>query len=75
MPQTLTVGQLIRQLQTAHSDLPVYLAINPDWPYAHRLERVVAVSDAPQGAVYIAEYGQAGVLPPAVRTELEWATD
>ncbi|WP_030611620.1 hypothetical protein [Streptomyces sclerotialus] len=73
MPNTLTVGQLIRQLQTTDPELPVYLGVNPDWPYAHHIARVVALTEAERGAVYLAEDGQAGVLPPAVRTELTWA--
>lgn len=72
MPNTLTVRQLIRQLQTTDPELPVYLAVNPDWPYAHCIARVVALNETERGAVYIAEDGQAGVLPPAVRTELTW---
>lgn len=74
MPNTLTVGQLIRQLQTADPDLPVYLAINPDWPFSHRTGQVVAFPGAGSGAVYIAENGQEEYLPPAVRHELEWAS-
>lgn len=73
MPQHLTVGQLIRQLQTTDPALPVFLAINPDWPYAHHIGRVVTLTDTDKGAVYIAEDGQAGVLPPAVRRELAWS--
>lgn len=72
MPYELTVGQLVHQLQTLDPDLPVCLAINPDWPYAHRIGRIVGIT-GPSGAVYIAEDGQEDVLPPAVRTELDWA--
>ncbi|GAA1708321.1 hypothetical protein [Streptomyces yatensis] len=72
MPHALTVGQLRHQLETLDHDLPVYLAINPDWPYAHRIGEVVALTEGHPGAVYIAEDGQAGVLPPAVRSELAW---
>jgi hypothetical protein len=68
----LTVDQLIHQLQTLDPALPVYLAINPDWPYSHRIGRIIEISGT-NGAVYIAENGQAGVLPPDVRTQLEWA--
>ncbi|MBP8534576.1 hypothetical protein [Streptomyces sp. MK37H] len=73
MSHTLTVGQLLHQLRTLDQELPVYLAINPDWPYAHRIDRVVARAEQQAGAVYIAEGGQAGVLPPAVRAELAWS--
>ncbi|WP_030253086.1 hypothetical protein [Streptomyces violens] len=72
MPHAVTVGQLLHQLHILDHDLPVYLAINPDWPYAHRIGRVMALTGADRGAVYIAESGQEGVLPPAVRTKLSW---
>jgi hypothetical protein len=72
LPYQLTVGQLIHQLQTLDPDLPVYLAVNPDWPYAHRIGSVIEIGGA-NGAAYIAENGQADVLPPDVRTQLDWA--
>ncbi|WP_328549855.1 hypothetical protein [Streptomyces sp. NBC_00366] len=72
MPHEITVGQLVHQLQTFAPDLPVYLAINPDWPYTHHIGRTVEIAGA-NGAVYIAENGQEGVLPPAVRNQLDWA--
>lgn len=72
MPHTLTVGQLLHQLQTLDPDQPVYLAINPDWPFAHRTGPVVALTDGHDSAVYIAENGQEGYLPSAARTELSW---
>ncbi|MGH4028732.1 hypothetical protein ACQB60_07330 [Actinomycetota bacterium Odt1-20B] len=68
----LTVRQLIHRLQTVDPDLPVFLAINPDWPYAHRVGQLVEIT-ATGGAVYIAEDGQHEVLPSAVRTQLNWA--
>lgn len=72
MLSKITVGQLVHQLQTFDPDLPVHFAINPDWPYAHRVGRIVEIT-GPNGAVYIAEDGQEGVLPPAVRTQLDWS--
>ncbi|WP_328732843.1 hypothetical protein OHT20_31575 [Streptomyces caniferus] len=72
MSHEITVRQLIHQLQTVDPDLPAYLAINPDWPYTHYISRVVEVPGT-NGAVYLAENGQQGVLPPEVRTELGWA--
>lgn len=73
MSRTLTVGQLIHQLQTLDQDQPVFLAINPDWPFAHRISQALAVTDGPASAVYIADNGQEGYLPSAVRTELDWS--
>ncbi|MEU0723123.1 hypothetical protein [Streptomyces sp. NPDC006140] len=72
MPYEIIVGQLVHQLQTFDPDLPVCLAINPDWAYAHRIGRIVEITGS-SGAVYIAENGQEGVLPPAVRNQLDWA--
>ncbi|MFE7318241.1 hypothetical protein ACFU7T_34860 [Streptomyces sp. NPDC057555] len=72
MPYEITVRQLIRQLQTVDPDLPAYFAINPDWPQVHRIGQIIEIT-GPDGAVYIAENGQQGVLPPAVRNQLNWA--
>ncbi|MFE2596009.1 hypothetical protein ACFXCZ_05820 [Streptomyces sp. NPDC059396] len=70
MPQYLTVGHLIRQLQTVNPDLPVRLAINPDWPFAHFIAADVIERD---GVVFIAEDGQEGYLPSTVRDALNWS--
>ncbi|MEC7055647.1 hypothetical protein RFN57_25690 [Streptomyces violaceochromogenes] len=67
----ITVGHLIRQLQAVDPDLPVYFAINPDWPNAHRIGRIVEITGS-EGAVYLAENGQEGILPPVVRNQLDW---
>ncbi|WP_098897904.1 hypothetical protein [Streptomyces sp. st77] len=72
MPHKITVRQLIHELQAVDPDLPAYLAVNPDWPQAHRIGRVIEIS-GPDGAVYLAENGQEGVLPPEVRAQLDWA--
>jgi hypothetical protein len=71
MSRSLTVGQLIRQLQTLDPDLPVRLAVNPDWPFSHYAGRVV---DA-DGTAFIAEDGQESYLPRAACTALDWLTD
>ncbi|MCM1967983.1 hypothetical protein [Streptomyces sp. G1] len=72
MPNTLTVGQLVRQLQKLDPDLPVLLAINPDWPFAHTIGRLLlgAVPEGP--AVYIAESGQHDYLSGEMITALSW---
>jgi hypothetical protein len=70
MPRSLTVGQLIRQLETLNPDLPVRLAVNPDWPFSHFVGRVV---DA-DSAAFIAEDGQEGYLPRTGCAALNWAT-
>ncbi|MFJ3939134.1 hypothetical protein [Streptomyces parvus] len=71
MSHEITVRQLIHQLQAVDPDLPAYFAINPDWPQAHRIGRVVEISA--NGAAYLAENGQEGILPPEVRAQLDWA--
>lgn len=73
MPNHITVGQFMHQLQTMDPDLPLLLAINPDWPHSHHVGRVVE-GHGPNGpALYVAENGQEGVLPPEVRQDLDWA--
>jgi hypothetical protein len=69
VPAHLTVGHLLRQLQQLSPELPVRLAINPDWPFAHTIAAYVVERD---GVAYIAEDGQEGHLPPAVRAALDW---
>ncbi|MGW2056212.1 hypothetical protein ACWCOZ_20250 [Streptomyces sp. NPDC001840] len=69
MPQYLTVGHLIRQLQTVDPGLPVRLAVNPDWPFTHFIATDVIERD---GMVFIAEDGQEGYLPTPVRDALAW---
>ncbi|WP_037853195.1 hypothetical protein [Streptomyces sp. NRRL F-5053] len=71
--RTLTVGQLVHQLQTLDPDQPVFLAINPDWPFAHGISQVVTAADGPSNVVYIAENGQEGYLPTTARAELDWS--
>lgn len=66
----LTVGHLLRQLQQLSPDLPVRLAVNPDWPFAHFIAAHVVERD---GAVFIADDGQEDYLPIAVRDALNWA--
>jgi hypothetical protein len=70
VPHYLTVGHLLRQLQNLDPDLPIRLAVNPDWPFVHYLGTDVVVDD---GTAFIAEDGQEGYLPAAVRSALAWA--
>ncbi|MGW0495650.1 hypothetical protein ACWD0Z_09530 [Streptomyces sp. NPDC003007] len=55
MPQYLTVGHLLRQLQDLDPNLPVRLAVNPDFPFSHFVGAEVVVRD---GKAYIADEGQ-----------------
>ncbi|GAA1890630.1 hypothetical protein GCM10009753_19150 [Streptantibioticus ferralitis] len=68
MSRSLTVGQLIRQLEEMDADLPVRLAVNPDWPFSHYAGRVLNAD----GTAFIAEDGQEGYLPRTVSTLLDW---
>ncbi|GAA1075076.1 hypothetical protein GCM10009665_79670 [Kitasatospora nipponensis] len=69
MSQNLTVGHLLRQLQSLDPSRPIRLAINPDWPFAHYLAVDLVVE---HGVAFIADDGQEGYLPPAVRNALAW---
>lgn len=70
MPQSMTVGCLLRQLQGLDPDLPVRLAVNPDFPFAHYVGADVVVRD---GVAFIAEDGQEGYLPAGACDALVWA--
>ncbi|MCX4870864.1 hypothetical protein OHU11_03805 [Streptomyces sp. NBC_00257] len=70
MPQYLTVGHLLRQLQEIDPNLPIRLAVNPDFPFAHYVGAEVVVRD---GTAFIADDGQEGYLPTAVSDVLAWA--
>ncbi|AXU16594.1 hypothetical protein I3J09_16275 [Streptomyces clavuligerus] len=72
MSQPLTVAQLVHQLQTLNPTLPVFLAVNPDWPFAHTIGRVIEGTGMDGPAVYIAEDGQDHYLPRDVAAELNW---
>ncbi|MGC5564822.1 hypothetical protein ACPYPG_18570 [Streptomyces sp. FR-108] len=71
MPHYLTVGHLLHQLQNLDDpNLPIRLAVNPDWPFTHYLGTDVVVRD---GVAFIVDDGQEGYLPPAVRDALAWS--
>ncbi|WP_042419746.1 hypothetical protein [Streptacidiphilus anmyonensis] len=69
MPHNLTVGHLLRQLQGLDPDLPIRLAVNPDFPFTHYVGVEVVVQD---GMAFIADDGQEGYLPMAVSDALAW---
>ncbi len=66
----MTVGHLLRQLQGLDPSLPIRLAVNPDFPFAHYVGADVIVRD---GKAFIADDGQEGYLPTAARDALAWA--
>ncbi|MFD7070611.1 hypothetical protein ACFV97_25645 [Streptomyces sp. NPDC059913] len=70
MPQRLTVGHLLRQLQVLDPATPIRLAVNPDFPFAHYVGAEVVVRD---GKAFIADDGQEDYLPVVVRDALGWS--
>lgn len=69
MPASQTVGHLLHQLNGLDPELPIRLAINPDFPFAHYLGAEVVVRD---GTAFIADDGQEGYLPTAASNALGW---
>ncbi|MFE3860264.1 hypothetical protein ACFXPT_07490 [Streptomyces goshikiensis] len=70
LAQYLTVGHLLRQLQDLDPSLPIRLAVNPDFPFAHYVGAEVVVRD---GRAFIADDGQEDYLPAGARDALAWA--
>nr|WP_203621464.1 hypothetical protein [Streptomyces anulatus] len=73
----MTVGDLIDLLSVRDRSAPVRLAMNPFFPMAHRIERVLASVEETGGAVvYLAEGrdegSQLGHLPTEVAVALTW---
>ncbi|WP_285570281.1 hypothetical protein [Streptomyces sp. RTGN2] len=69
MPQHLTVGHLLRRLHALDPNLPIRLAINPDFPFTHYVGTELVIRD---GTAYIADDGQEDYLPTAVSDALAW---
>jgi hypothetical protein len=76
-----TVADLIDSLQSMNPNAEVRLATQPRYPLEYRIDDVVEVAsgddeDEPghsaEGVVYLAEGGQVGYLPKAVKDELGW---
>ncbi|WP_405988393.1 hypothetical protein [Streptomyces sp. NBC_00986] len=61
---------MLRQLQGLDPNLPIRLAINPDFPFAHYVGAEVVVRD---GKAFITDDGQEDYLPLAVSDALAWA--
>ncbi len=71
--ESLTMSQLIHQLQAFEPDTPVRLALRPDFPFTHRIGLIVdGRRDDGTLVVYIAQGDQEGYLPTAVRRALGW---
>ncbi|WP_040486307.1 hypothetical protein [Lutibaculum baratangense] len=88
---TMRLSDLIERLQDlaaeCDTDPEVQLAVQPSWPFAHRLTDVVLVdldadddeppSDVtayapPRRIVYLGKGGQIGYLPGIAKAELGW---
>lgn len=73
MPSDTTVGDLIDRLSAYPREAAVRLAVNPFFPMAHQLARVVAASDEHGDlVVLLADGEQLGHLPPTVAVALTW---
>ncbi|MFB7463120.1 hypothetical protein ACFCZ1_06355 [Streptomyces sp. NPDC056224] len=70
MPQYMTVGHLLRQLQDLDPTLPIRLAVNPDFPFTHYVGTEVVVQD---GKAFIPDDGQEGYLPTSACDALTWS--
>ncbi|MFI1185842.1 hypothetical protein [Streptomyces californicus] len=73
----MTVGDLIDLLSARDRSAPVRLAMNPFFPMAHRIERVLtSVDESGRAVVYLAEGrdegSQLGHLPTEVAVALTW---
>ncbi|MFI2031671.1 hypothetical protein [Streptomyces buecherae] len=68
-PASQTVGHLLRQLNDLDPELPIRLAVNPDFPFAHYLGARIVVLD---GTAFIADDGQENYLATAVSNVLGW---
>ncbi len=69
MPAWQTVGHLLHQLNDLDPELPIRLAVNPDFPFTHYLGAKIVVRD---GRAFIADDGQEDYLPAAVSNALGW---
>jgi len=65
----MTVGELRELLEGVDDDVEVRLAVQPSWPFEHRVTSDVTVRD---DVVYLADAGQIGYLPEGVAEEA-WA--
>ncbi|WP_411757812.1 hypothetical protein [Streptomyces venezuelae] len=73
----MTVGDLINRLSACDHSAPLLLAMNPFFPMAHRVSRIVeALDEQEKPVVYLAEgrdeSSQLGPLPPEVAVALTW---
>jgi hypothetical protein len=75
MPRSLTVGQLVHQLQALDPHLLVRLAINPDWPFSHFAGGVHEAGGISGPVAYITDDGQEDHLLPDVCHQLGWGPE
>ncbi|MFG2996613.1 hypothetical protein [Streptomyces sp. NPDC048340] len=71
--RAVTVGEIIDRLSSCDRDAPFYLAINPEFPYAHFAGEIVEARDSQGGqVVFLGEAGQSEFLPPVIAQALTW---
>lgn len=82
---TMTVGDLISELQYYDENLEVRFASQPSWPFEYSVASVTCVNlskdeddedtrpnDGDEEVVYLVEGDQLGYLPGAVRDHIGW---
>lgn len=67
-----TVADLIAHLEQFDEDLPIALAIQPNYPFEHSIAQVVEAEIDGQTKVFIGEGSQVGYLPGEASEELGW---
>ncbi|TKA08563.1 DUF317 domain-containing protein [Actinacidiphila oryziradicis] len=75
MPRSLTVGQLVHQLQALDPELLARLAVNPDWPFSHFAGGVHEAGGISGPVAYITDDGQEDHLLPDVCRQLGWGPE
>lgn len=65
----MTVADLIAKLERMNPEAKVRGAVQPKWPFEHRIQEVVETSD---GTCWIAIGDQVDYLPGEAQTALGW---
>lgn len=72
MPRSMTVADLIEQLEGMDPDAEVVLAQQPSWPFEYTISGVEEMSEADGNKVYIGEGRQVGYLDGEAARALGW---
>ena len=68
----MTAQELIDILEDADPETEIRLAIQPAWPFEHRVSGAEIVGDGEKDVVYLYEAGQIGYLPGDVTEAIGW---